>query len=390
MKILVISRSFPPHVGGMATTMGNLFRQFPRGSYVVLNEKQEPVDPGSLVDCKLFSMKLWIGRLYLGAGLAYGYAQYFFIPLLTYRAVKIINDEKSDSIFAVYPSGTFLISAFLAHKITRRPLYVYMHDTWEEGMDHVGSGKIGHKVIGKVFERMIFHSASRIFAISDALGELLSKKHGIDIITLPHCIDVSGYLSDKKQRNVRKEKSFEIVFCGSIYYVNIEPIKMLAEVIDGMDEIDIRLKLCAPEAEWLESQGIFGEKVDVQLCTRTETMESQQNADILFLPLAFDSSNIELQTAFPTKTLEYLISGTPILVCAPPNFYISECARKEEWGFVVDRLDQDSLKKGILRLLKDKELRKRLVKNAKNAAVPHDAERVLMKLHRYLTADYGK
>ena len=67
MKVLVISRSFPPHVSGSSTIMGNLLKHFARDSYVVLCEEREPVDPTSRIDCVSFHCII-ILRNYCGPG----------------------------------------------------------------------------------------------------------------------------------------------------------------------------------------------------------------------------------------------------------------------------------------------------------------------------------
>jgi glycosyltransferase involved in cell wall biosynthesis len=95
----------------------------------------------------------------------------------------------------------------------------------------------------------------------------------------------------------------------------------------------------------------------------------QQQADILFLGLAFDSPIPEvIRTSAPGKMGEYLGSGRPILVHAPPDSFLSWYFKKEEWGMVVDQKDATVLGRGIERLLEDGRLRKRLVQNALSCA----------------------
>ena len=71
-----------------------------------------------------------------------------------------------------------------------------------------------------------------------------------------------------------------------------------------------------------------------------------------------------IRTALPGKTAEYMVSGTPILVHAPPYAYISRYAREAGWGYVVDSPDPDRLAEAIRRLLSDFSLRTRLTEAA--------------------------
>ncbi len=385
MKVLVISRSFPPYVSGSSTILGNLFRCFQQDTYVVLSEKREPVDLASRLGCMIFSCNLKLRGVYLGGNSVNGYIQYLLIPFLTLKALRIIKRQKIDRIFSVYPTAAFFISSFLAHRITKRPLFTYMHDTWEEALVLAPFNTVAHRNIARVFEKLIFRSSSKVFTVSSALQNLYSRKHGIQAVTLPHSMDLSINLSGKYQDCKETRKFHTIAFTGSVYSVNYDPIKMLADVVNSMPDGEVKLTICAPEADMLKEWGIDGKNIESRFASRSDALSLQRQADILFIPLAFEPSSIELKTAFPTKTLEYLISGTPILVCAPANYYISKCAREEGWGLVVDSLTPQALQEGILRLLRDDELRQRLVQNARRVALSHDANVISGKLQEYLS-----
>jgi glycosyltransferase involved in cell wall biosynthesis len=87
------------------------------------------------------------------------------------------------------------------------------------------------------------------------------------------------------------------------------------------------------------------------------------------MPLAFASTNpSEIQTVFPTKLLEYFVSGRPILVHAPTDSWAARSARELGWGYVVDEPDPLLLAKGIDELLDAPELCARIVACAKREA----------------------
>jgi glycosyltransferase involved in cell wall biosynthesis len=83
----------------------------------------------------------------------------------------------------------------------------------------------------------------------------------------------------------------------------------------------------------------------------------QRQADILFLPLAFNSPIAEvIRTSAPGKTGEYLSVGKPILVHAPEDTFISWYFRQHQCGLVVDRDDTNLLALAITRLSSDQDL----------------------------------
>ena len=74
----------------------------------------------------------------------------------------------------------------------------------------------------------------------------------------------------------------------------------------------------------------------------------QRNADILFLPLAFNSPYPEIiKTSSPGEIGEYLAGKKPILVHAPSDSFISWYFRKYNCGCVVDDDDSEKLAAAI-------------------------------------------
>jgi glycosyltransferase involved in cell wall biosynthesis len=85
-----------------------------------------------------------------------------------------------------------------------------------------------------------------------------------------------------------------------------------------------------------------------------------------------------VRTALPAKTAEYMVSGTPILVHAPPDAYISKYARDLRWGHVVASLSSAALTAAIRQLLWDAALRESLVEGAyEEARRSHDLRTII-------------
>jgi glycosyltransferase involved in cell wall biosynthesis len=101
----------------------------------------------------------------------------------------------------------------------------------------------------------------------------------------------------------------------------------------------------------------------------SDVLKVQREADILFLPLAFNSPIPEtVKTSAPGKMGEYLASGRPILAHAPADSFVSWYFRERECGVVVDCSDPLILKHAIERILDDSDLRQRVSRNARICA----------------------
>jgi glycosyltransferase involved in cell wall biosynthesis len=95
----------------------------------------------------------------------------------------------------------------------------------------------------------------------------------------------------------------------------------------------------------------------------------QRDADILFLPLAFNSPYPDIiKTSAPGKMGEYLAAKKPVLVHAPSDSFISWYFRKYNCGCVVDEDDPEKLAQEIIRLLNDTQMHKQFSENAYSRA----------------------
>jgi glycosyltransferase involved in cell wall biosynthesis len=131
--------------------------------------------------------------------------------------------------------------------------------------------------------------------------------------------------------------------------------------------------------------GVSGPRVRVQFGSREDVMAAQAEADVMVLPLAFQSSNpVEIETVFPTKLLEYFVSGRPILVHAPERSWASRDARANGWGDVVDVPDAAAVARAIDRLLADAKHAEALVAAARREARRRAAPEVVSLLRAEL------
>jgi glycosyltransferase involved in cell wall biosynthesis len=91
----------------------------------------------------------------------------------------------------------------------------------------------------------------------------------------------------------------------------------------------------------------------------------QKQADVLFLPLAFESPYPAIiKTSAPFKMGEYLSSRRPVVVHAPPDSFVAWYFRRHKCGVVVDRASPEPLAENIEVVLRDEELQRRLAASA--------------------------
>jgi len=94
--------------------------------------------------------------------------------------------------------------------------------------------------------------------------------------------------------------------------------------------------------------------------------------DVLLLPIDFTGNGkAYLKYSMPTKASEFMISGTPILLFCPPGAALYEHAKKYNWAYIISRNDRKEIKKGILELISNKDLRIKISRVAQQYALEH-------------------
>jgi len=178
------------------------------------------------------------------------------------------------------------------------------------------------------------------------------------------------------------QQPWSIVFTGSIYWAQRQTLEWLVCVLDQMSGVNLEIYSGSSQGSLGDSVLRSSQKVQFHFLEYSEITRAYAQADIMLLPLSFHGvADDIIQTALPGKFSEYLISGVPMLIIAPPEAYVSRYAKQHDCALVVDRLDSTVLQQAIWRLTHDISLRKRLIDNAQALArSDFDAQTNSMKL----------
>jgi len=110
--------------------------------------------------------------------------------------------------------------------------------------------------------------------------------------------------------------------------------------------------------------------------------------DLLFLPLDFDEDGIRFaKLSMPTKTSEYMISGTPILIYSPEETALAKFFIDNNCGYCVTHQSKEELEKAIQFLISNQGYRQEISCNAvKLATEKFDSEKVRQEFQKLLKA----
>jgi glycosyltransferase involved in cell wall biosynthesis len=223
---------------------------------------------------------------------------------------------------------------------------------WEETVPGV------HKSLARHYEHHIVRYAFRRFAITEFARDYLEAKHNSTFELLPHTIDPT-YLNDLSWRPLSNSPSV-VHFAGSVYpRMNLDSLLRLIEA-SRLTRHSIRLDMCTHFR--FEDRDV---DISYRYLPQQELINAQRHADILFLPQAFTSdAPMMIRNNLPTKLMDYLVSGRPILIHSPSDSYLNYLARREGFALIVERPDPFELAVAIDKLLRDHNLQRQLVANA--------------------------
>lgn len=395
-KILIISSYAPPSVSGTAINMYHMFKYFPPDSFVFLTSHQGITDSALKGGYKLAATYFYFDTPKLTTAPKSEKSLYqrlknyvqntvllkslvltifiFYLPFNIVRySKKIIKDEKIEILLTYSDYGPALISTYLVHRMTKKPFFVHFYD-----MYYGNKLPFLYKMLAHFFEPKIFRDAEGISTMSEALAEYYQRKYKKHITVIHNAVSLENR-GVPTQKEHDSSKPYKIIFTGAIYWAQEQAIKNAIQAVNELDKTNIQFWIYSTYSrENLNKKGIFeSEKVFFSGGVPSSMVAIQKEADILFVPLSFDTSysNI-INTSSPGKTYEYMLSGSPILVHAPKESYIAKYAKQHNFALVVEENSVEALKKAIVALTCDKDLVKELTDNAfKTVISNHNAQK---------------
>jgi len=360
-KILFVSAFYAPNNTGTSVVMSNLIKELDQDSiYGVVTWANSYKDIDETINGKivhklfnfqyLFNSRLW-----------------FFVRRFTFNAekrkvIKLIKKEKITHVVGVYPDLDFLEIARRASEVCGIKFYAYLHDTIAEGLVHKR-----YKNMAKIVQQKIFDTSHKIFVMSEGMKNLYKEKYNVETISLLHSF--SEEVEEKEFNNNNIEKS--IFWGGNIYSINKETVKRIHL---ACRDLDYTLTLSAANTyDILNNLGFVNNNIKIlPFLSREDYITILENQKALLLSIDWPEESAvhkdELGTIFPTKTIEYLISGRPIIVHCPEEYFLAKFFKKHKCGIVLTDRNPQSIKEQIEAVFSDEKKLQEMVKNAYKAS----------------------
>lgn len=281
---------------------------------------------------------------------------------------RILKREMCDTVI-VCTGGREILdfpAAYLASRLTGARFYAYLLDQYSHMVSYVlGNSFLRH------FESRVLKGADEVIVPNEFLRDELRRRFNVEAVVIHNMCDLQPYERAAENEVQLNSDGIRIVYTGGVGPLHYDAFRNLLTAIELLERNDVRLHLYTPQSrDSVEDEGLTGPHVVYHEHQPVVTMPAvHQRADILFLALAIDSPHPDIvRTAMPGKMGEYLASGRPILVHAPPDSFVASYFRSHECGLVVDQNDPAQLAHAIDSLLNDATLRRRLGTRARERA----------------------
>jgi glycosyltransferase involved in cell wall biosynthesis len=283
----------------------------------------------------------------------------------TWNIVKIIHSEPStNTVIACSGDLCDIPAGFLASKITRLPFVAYIFD------DYVYQWSGAQRTFANRIAPIIFKHAAGVIGPNEFICQEYQNRYGVKATLVRNPFGQEAVEDTISSWPVEKGK-IKIIYTGAIYHANYDCFRNLIQAIQDLAKYRLELHIYTSQTpEELESHGIQCAQIifHAHLPYR-EIIEEQQMADILFLPLAFESPIPEvIRTSAPGKMGEYLRSGKPVLAHVPADSFVASFFVKHQCGWLADQKIPQSLPAVIEKLITNDDLRDSISRNAKQVA----------------------
>jgi glycosyltransferase involved in cell wall biosynthesis len=374
MKVAIISYILPPSDSGQAMIIHRLLKKLDPDTYCLLSSKDYTTENEPGYSDKLPGKYYYLrsAPFQLKRGYRFGLRRLrnlinlpTGIILRAYGITRIVRREKCEGIM-VCTGGLDILdlpASYLASILTRTHFYPYLLDQYI----YMVAFAVGKNFLQRM-ESHFMKRAAAVIATNEFLRDKLRQQYQVEAVVIHNPCDLAEY--DKARHEIDSSDStpsggIRIVYTGGVGELHYGAFRTLIAAINLLKRTDVTLHLYTIHRPQCETEGIVGPVVYHEHAPVSTMPHIQQQADILFLPLAFNSPHSEIvRTSSPGKMGELLASRRPILAHAPADSFISWYFRRHECGLLVDQDDPEKLAQALEVILSDAGLRDRLSNRA--------------------------
>lgn len=288
-------------------------------------------------------------------------AGFVYNALAFVRLYRATRSRRYDMIYERY--ALFLAAGVFVAKVRRIPIVVEVNDSAVVKRNR----PLAMKWLARRMERWVLRSATLVVTVSQPFRQYLMA-HGLDgdrVVVTPNAVNPEDWPDDPfaDTQPAAKAKPGPVTIGVVAAFVEWHrPDFLITSAADVMKQVPVRLLMVGdgparPRAEALARELGCDDRVTFTgFVTHKEVRALLAEMDVAVMP----HSNA---CGSPMKVFEYMAAGKAVV--APAVKPIQEVIADGRTGLLFEPLDRDSLTNALLRLARDRDLRRRLAQNAR-------------------------
>lgn len=374
MKFAIITPIAPPSQSGQAIVLFRLLKDLNPEDYIIISpqdysksERGSDISSTHKLQGKYFYLPslsksflrllLRLNKIRLSA---------FIRIYLKYRTNKIIKILMAERCTGVIGCTADLIDPYCSFHASKKISVPFIFYTFDDYIDQWTNPTFFY--FSKNFGPEILKGANKVIVPNEFLKKYYLENFEIISEVIHNPVNINDYAEIKSEKNDNKgKKLINIVYTGAIYGAQMDAFENFLNAIELLNNEKIIVSLYSNQ----QCQDFILKHNSPNIFCRGYQHSSlipgiQKDADILFLPLAFNSefSHNLVNTSSPGKMGEYLAAGRPILVHAPHDSFVNWYFRTHDCGFVVGENSSEVLANKIVELISNSTLREHLSKSS--------------------------
>lgn len=310
-----ITPAFPPNPVAASVVHYNLLRQFNPESFILLVAYFIKMRRSMRIGESFRIHRVFVSLEYVSGKLQRVVEKWLQKICLAY-CVLLARWYKPVIIVASYPDIFFLSLGRKVSERLRIPFIPYLHDTLAESNAHKPIAAYALREQEKCFAQ-----AEKVAVMSDGMADLYRKKYQMEALVWQH-----QFVEDDLDFSIPVVKKRQAFWAGDVYDINGKSFK---RVSDALGELGVPLIISGPKPKHLLEQEMHIRGPHIQQVffpRRHDYLHALAESEILILCLDWPDESVihedELATIFPTKTVEYLRSGSKIFLHCPVEYFL--------------------------------------------------------------------
>jgi len=229
----------------------------------------------------------------------------------------------------------------------------------------------------KYYLKQLFKKSSLRIAIGKELCDAYKEKYGLEFIPFQNCPESELWIRNGKN-NWQHRDSLGLIFTGAIYNPgNLQTLLQLSQAMGMLNRkgVNVKLNIYTTADNLSLYKEMFISEQDTEFFLLFPDQDKMAklygSADVLLLLLGFGKvDSIGEKYSMPTKLPAYMLSGTPIMACAPAGSALAKFIKNKNVGFLISKVENiEGLADDINRIYHNQVTYKEIGMNARAVAL---------------------